>query len=97
MDETKRIRTVVVMNPQGVHARPADMIVKAASQFQSRVELVKGKERVDAKSILAIFTLAAVQGTELVVETEGPDAEQALNSLCELFVRGFDEMEQAAN
>jgi phosphotransferase system HPr (HPr) family protein len=93
MSESKWSRTVVVINPQGLHARPADLIVKAASRFASNVEIVKGQERVDAKSILAIFTLAAMPGTELVVEADGPDAEHAVETLCELFDRGFDELE----
>ena len=83
----------MVINPQGVHARPADLIVKAANRFQSKVEIVKGHERVDAKSILAIFTLAALPGTELVIEADGPDAADAVAALCELFERGFDELE----
>jgi phosphocarrier protein HPr len=94
MSESKLSRTVVVINPQGLHARPADLIVKAASRYQSSVEIVKGSERVDAKSILAIFTLAALPGTELIVEADGPDAAEAVNTLCELFERGFDELEQ---
>jgi phosphocarrier protein HPr len=93
MSEPKLSRTVVVTNPQGLHARPADLLVKAASRFQSKVEIIKGNERVDAKSILAIFTLAALPGTELVVEAVGPDAEDALQAMCDLFERGFNELE----
>jgi phosphocarrier protein HPr len=93
MSESKWSRTVVVINPQGLHARPADLIVKAANRFQSKVEIIKGHERVDAKSILAIFTLAALAGTELVVEADGPDAQDAVAALCELFERGFDELD----
>jgi phosphocarrier protein HPr len=93
MSESKLSRTVLVINPQGVHARPADLIVKAANRFASNVEIIKGHERVDAKSILAIFTLAALPGTELVIEADGPDAAEAVAALCELFERGFDELE----
>lgn len=93
MSQVKLSRTVVVINPQGLHARPADLIVKAASRFQSNVEIVKGRERVDAKSMMAIFTLAALPGTELIVEAAGPDAAEAIDSLCDLFERGFDELE----
>lgn len=93
MSDTKVSRTVTVINPQGLHARPADLIVKTASRFQSQVEIIKEHERVDAKSILAIFTLAAVQGTQMVVEACGPDAEEALQALAELFDRGFDELD----
>jgi phosphocarrier protein HPr len=84
-------RTVVVTNPQGLHARPADLFVKVASQYQSTIEVVKEGERVDGKSILAILTLAAVEGTPLHIEATGPDAEAALDALSQLILRNFDE------
>lgn len=86
-------RTVVVTNPQGLHARPADLFVKLATRFAAKVELVKGDERVDGKSILAILTLAAVAGTRLSIEADGPDAEQALDALAKLVEHGFAEEE----
>jgi phosphotransferase system HPr (HPr) family protein len=84
-------RTVVVSNPQGIHARPADIFVKLASQYQARIEVIKNGERVDGKSILALLTLAAVEGTQLDIEATGPDAPAALEALAELFSRNFDE------
>jgi phosphotransferase system HPr (HPr) family protein len=84
-------RTVVVTNSQGVHARPADLFVKLASQYQSKVDVIKDGERVDGKSILAILTLAAVEGTPLQLEATGPDAQAALDALAALVSRGFDE------
>jgi phosphocarrier protein len=84
-------RTVVVTNPQGLHARPADMFVKTASQYQSVVEVIKDGERVDGKSILAILTLAAVEGTQLEIVANGPDAQAALDALAQLVERDFDE------
>jgi len=84
-------RTVVVGNPQGLHARPAEVFVKTASQYQAKIEVVKEGHRVDGKSILNILTLAAVQGTQLCLEANGPDADAALDALSELFARNFDE------
>jgi phosphocarrier protein len=84
-------RTVTVGTPQGLHARPADLFVKLASRYQSTIVVIKDGERVDGKSILAILTLAAVQGTQLQIEANGPDAEEALTALAELFLRDFDE------
>jgi phosphocarrier protein len=89
-DETVT-RTVVVSNPQGLHARPAEVFVKTASQYQAKVEVIKEGYRVDGKSILNILTLAAVQGTHLNLEATGPDAQAALQALAELFARGFDD------
>ncbi len=91
MSELKAQRTVVVTNPQGLHARPADMFVKTASRFESKIELVKDSERVDGKSILAILTLAASEGTKLSIEATGHDAEQALAALADLVAQNFAE------
>jgi phosphotransferase system HPr (HPr) family protein len=85
-------RSVTVRNPQGLHLRPADLFVRMAMQFTSHIEIVKDGERFDGKSILSLMTLAAAQGTELVLLARGQDAEAALDALAELFGRGFDEM-----
>jgi len=74
-----------------MHARPAQVFVKKAGQYQARIEVIKDGRRVDGKSILNILTLAAVKGTQLGLEATGPDAEAALDALSELFNRGFDE------
>jgi phosphocarrier protein len=91
MAEGSQFRTVVVSNPQGLHARPADLFVKLASRYEATIEVVKDGERVDGKSILAILTLAAVPGTQLRIEATGPDAEAALDALAELVLRNFDD------
>lgn len=85
---------MVVTNPQGLHTRPADLFVKLASRFESRIELVKDSERVDGKSILALLTLAAVEGTRLSIEAVGRDAEQALDALEQLVTQNFHEGRQ---
>jgi phosphotransferase system HPr (HPr) family protein len=82
---------VEVRNEQGLLARPADMFVRQAKQFDARIEIIKEGERFDGKSILSLMTLAAVQGTKLVLEATGPDADEALGTLAELFEREFDE------
>jgi len=63
-----------------------------ALQFAAHIEIVKDGERYNGKSILALMTLAAEQGTTLVLRADGPDAEEAVEALAELFGRGFDEM-----
>jgi phosphotransferase system HPr (HPr) family protein len=92
MAEHRNFRVVTVRNPQGLHARPADMFVRLAVQYTSNIEIVKDGEHFDGKSILSLLTLAAEQGTELVLRARGPDAAAALDALAELFGRGFDEM-----
>ena len=89
MSELRLTRTVVVTNPQGLHARPADLFVKTALRFKSKIEVVKDSERVDGKSMLSMLTLAAMEGTKLSLEATGCDAQQALDALAELFVTNF--------
>ena len=82
-------RVIVIKNTQGLHARPADMFVRLAQQFQSRIELVRGSQRVKASSIMDLLTLGAAQGTELILEAEGEDAEEAVEALVKLVENGF--------
>src|SRR5262245_59124180 len=91
MSDPTETRRVTVTNPQGLHARPADQFAKVARRFASRIEVVKGNERVDGKSILAILTLAAESGTELVIEATGADAPSAVEALAALVARNFVE------
>ncbi|MGC4005541.1 MAG: HPr family phosphocarrier protein [Pirellulales bacterium] len=85
------VRTFVVRNPQGLHLRPAELLSKACQRFGAKIEIVKNHERVDAKSIFAIVTLVALEGTELTFEADGPDANDALDAVAELFAGNFGE------
>jgi len=85
---------IVITNSQGLHARPADMFARLARQFQSRIELVRNDRRVEASSIIDLLTLGAAQGTELILEAEGDDAEAAVEALAKLVESGFP-MEEA--
>jgi phosphocarrier protein len=78
---------VVVANAQGLHARPADMVARRASLYRARIEIIKGNERVDAKSVLGLLTLGAYQGVELTIQACGEDAVEAIEALAELFER----------
>ena len=87
-------RMVTVRNPQGLHLRPADMLVRLATQFESTLRISKDGQWVDCNSILSLLTLGATQGTQLEVSGEGSDAETALAAICALFEAGFHEMNE---
>ncbi|MFV2068861.1 MAG: HPr family phosphocarrier protein [Pirellulales bacterium] len=89
MNDSRARRSVVVNQPEGLHARPAELFVKVALQFDSKIDVVKDNQRVDAKSILHVLTLAAVEGTRLDLEAEGPDAKEAIDALAELVDSNF--------
>ncbi len=95
MSEQKFSALVTIRNPQGLHMRPAYLFAETAARFQSKVELVRNDARIDGKSVLSILTLGAAQGTELLLETMGPDADRALHALVELVAAGFPGEESA--
>lgn len=80
-------------NKHGLHARPAHLWVQTANAFASRltVRRVDGGECVDGKSIMGVIMLAAEHGTELTVESEGPDCIELVRALRELVEAGFGE------
>ena len=82
---------VTVTNPLGVHARPAAMLVQTASRFQSEIFFIKDGRRVNGKSMLGVMTLAAEMGSVVTIEADGPDEDEALTALIEVFSRRFDE------
>ena len=74
-------RRLVVIDPAGLHARPAARFVQVASRFQSTVTVRLGDRTADAKSLIAVLGLTIRPGTEIVLATAGPDAEDALEAL----------------
>lgn len=82
-------RTVVISNPQGLHARPAELLARLAMQFESEVEVIRDDQCVDAKSILHVLTLGAGQGAEIVLQARGADAQQAVEAIARLVQNDF--------
>ncbi len=93
MEETLS-REVVVGLKEGLHARPADRCAREARRWQAKVGIVCRDQRADGKSILDLLTLAAEEGSRLVIETSGPDAREALEALVRLFETNFNENEE---
>lgn len=69
--------TYVITDREGIHARPAGLLVKEANKFTSSITLSKDGKTGDAKRIFAVMGLAAKQGQELKVTVEGPDETEA--------------------
>jgi phosphocarrier protein HPr len=85
-------REVRIVNKYGLHARPAMKFVETANQYGSKIEVSNGVLTVDAKSIMSVMRLAAVQGTVLKIVADGGDAKVAVAALAKLVEDGFDEM-----
>ncbi|WP_457673967.1 HPr family phosphocarrier protein [Thiolapillus sp.] len=82
---------VTIPNRLGLHARAAARLVSTASGFSSQVYLERDGNRVNGKSIMGVMMLAASQGSEITVITDGNDEEQALTALLALIHDGFGE------
>ena len=89
MDSKALVRTVVVTNCHGLHVRPSSAIVDTVGRHKAQVTVRKGGETVDASSVLALLSLTATQGTELVLSARGPEAEEVLEALDDLFANEF--------
>ena len=85
-------RDARIVNPLGMHVRPGAEFVKIANRFKSKVEVCKGDDVVNGKSILGMMTLAAECGSSIRIRTDGEDAEEAMAALLELVAAGFHEM-----
>ena len=85
-------RDVEIINPLGLHARPAAQLVKLASQYQSEITVARDGMPINAKSIMGVMMLAAEQGATINISAAGPDAEAAVDALAGLVARGFGEM-----
>ena len=84
-------RQATIVNQRGLHARAAAKFVRMAEAFSARVEVERDDVTVAGTSILGLMLLAAGAGTVLTLRAEGDDAEAALDALCGLIKRGFDE------
>lgn len=72
---------LTVLDPAGLHARPAARFVQAASRFSSRIVIRHDGREADAKSLIALLGLTVRPSSEIVLAADGPDAEEALTGL----------------
>ncbi len=87
-----------IINPTGLHARPATELVSLAKQYQSNIRLRYGEQVTDAKSLVNLLQLGVVNGATIRVSAQGVDAQDALNALKAAIESGLgegDEHEEA--
>jgi len=84
-------QNIIVVNKSGLHARPASNLVKAASKFNSKINITKDEKCYDAKSILGVLSAGIASGTEITLECSGEDEADALNNLTNLIKSGLGE------
>jgi phosphocarrier protein HPr len=84
-------REARIVNPLGLHARPAAQLVRLAASFTSDVRLAKDDMEVNGKSIMGVMMLAAECGSTVRVRADGADEADAVAAICTLIAEGFGE------
>ena len=86
-------RTVTIINPTGLHARPASEFVKTAGQFACDIKLKKAGDEnlINAKSIVFLLSMGLHKGTEIEIIADGNDEKEAVDTLLSLIESGFGE------
>lgn len=85
------VKKLEIKNKLGLHARAAALLVQTVSKFSSQVTFSKDGQTADGRSIMGVLTLAATQGSKLVVEANGEDAERAVKAIEKLIEERFNE------
>ena len=82
-----------ISNKLGLHARASAKLTKLAGSFPCEVWMSRGERRVNAKSIMGVMMLAAGIGSTVVLETDGPQEQEAMEALLALINDKFGEGE----
>jgi phosphocarrier protein HPr len=86
-------KSVEIVNKLGLHARAAAKLTQIAGGFASEIWISRSGRRVNAKSIMGVMMLAAGQGTSVLLEAQGDDADEALAAISKLVAERFGESE----
>lgn len=88
-------RQTTIVNPTGLHARPASDFVATAKKFSSKISIadLNSKDQpANAKSILILLSLGLAEGTTVEISADGTDETEAVDSLVTLIETGFGEL-----
>lgn len=85
-------KKIKIINKAGLHTRPAATVVKMAAKYKCDFFISRDGMNINGKSIIGVMTLAAEEGSELILSFNGEDEEQAAKEIIDYFQRGFDEL-----
>ena len=90
MSDEILVKTIRITNENGLHARPAALLVQSVAKLDCEITIEKDGTRVDGKSIMGVLMLAAEHGSQIVVTTRGPDARRAVQEVEQVVGANFD-------
>lgn len=85
---TKKIQ---VVNPSGLHLRPAGMLCQTAMKFKSKIDILFEDKKINAKSVLNVMASGVKCGSDIEICCEGEDEKEALEAVCRLIQEGLKE------
>ena len=86
------IKTILLDNDEGLHARPAAKFVQEANKYESDIEIEFCGDRVNGKSIIGIMSLGAYAGENLTIIANGQDEKKAVEDLISFLQSGYKEI-----
>ncbi len=91
LEDNEVSHEIEIKNTLGLHARPASLFVKTASNFECEITVEKDSEVVNGKSLMGLLMLSAGYGTVIRISAKGKDCEVAVKAIIDLITRKFDE------
>ncbi len=78
-----------IKDPNGLHARPAGLLVKEAQKCQSSVKIMRGEKSADLKRLFAVMGMNIKCGDTVTVSADGSDEDTAIKTLEDFFLSNF--------
>ena len=85
-------KNLTVVNPSGLHLRPAGVLSQTAMKFKSDITIVSGEKKSVAKSVLNVMAAGIKCGTEITLVCDGEDEEEAMKTISQAIESGLGEM-----
>ena len=86
-------KPTTIINKLGLHARAATKFANVANRYSCKIIVTKDQKIIDGKSIMSLMLLAAAKGSDITINTDGEDENEAMSALLELIANRFDEEE----
>lgn len=77
-------KTFVIRNDEGLHARPATLLVKKANHYDSEIKITYDNFTTDLKSIMSVLSMGIKKGSLIEIEALGDDEVDAIKGLTEI-------------
>lgn len=84
-------RVIQVINPTGLHLRPAGIVCQASMKFKSRIMILHKNKEINAKSVLNMMTCGIKCGEEIEIQCSGEDEAEALEAVCNVIATGLED------